>query len=342
MIHRFGIVGAGIMGNAVGRVLRNIPGVEIRAICDPARERLEAAGQEFGVTALYPGHKAMLDKEKLDAVAVATPDSFHREPVVDALLAGCHVYVEKPLATSQEDAEEIFRAVRKTGKKLQVDFNHRWLSPYHKVREMIEAGQLGEPLIGFARKNNPISVPTKMIASWSSRTTPAWFLSCHDIDLMTWWFDADPVEAYARGTKKVLAGMGFDTYDGIQSLVTYEGGRHATYEAVWIYPNSSPYMPDSFMEIIGSAGSLHLDRKAEAIDALLQEKFDCPRTFLNYKVFEEWRGAFPAAVRGFVYAIEHGTEPHVTARDGVRSTAVLEAVHKSLASGKPERIRLNV
>ncbi len=342
MTHRFGIIGTGIMGGAVGRVLRNIPGVEIRALCDPVRERLEAGGREFGVAALYADHRDMLEKERLDAVAVATPDHAHRAPVVDALLAGCHVYVEKPLATSQADAEEICRVARKTGKKLQVDYNHRWLAPYHKVREMIEAGRLGDPLIGFARKNNPISVPTKMIGAWSSRTTPAWFLSCHDIDLMTWWFDADPVEAYARGTKKVLAAKGFDTYDGIQSLVTYEGGRHATYEAVWIYPESSPYMPDSYMEIVGSAGTLQIDRQAEAIDAMLPERFECPRTFLNYKVFDEWQGAFPAAVRGFLYAIEHDTEPHVDARAGVRTTAVLEAIHKSLSSGRPEPIKLNV
>ena len=96
-------------------------------------------------------------------------------------------------------------------------------------------------------------------------------------------------------------------------------------------------MPDSYMEIIGSAGTLQIDRQAEAIDAILQEKFDCPRTFLNYKVFEEWQGAFPAAVRGFVYAIEHDTEPHVNVRDGVRSTAVLDAIHHSLASGQARK-----
>ncbi len=156
MTHEFGIIGAGIMGGAVGRVLKNIPSVKIRAICDPDIERREALGQELGVAALYANHKDMLDKEKLDAVAVATPDHFHRRPVVDALQAGCHVYVEKPMATSQADAEEMFRVVKTTGKKLQVDFNHRWLSPYHKVREMITAGKIGEPLIGFARKNNPI------------------------------------------------------------------------------------------------------------------------------------------------------------------------------------------
>ncbi len=181
-----------------------------------------------------------------------------------------------------------------------------------------------------------------MLASWSGRTTPAWFLSCHDIDLVTWWFDADPVEAYAKGVKRVLVEKGFDTYDGIHSLVSYEGGKFATFEAAWIYPNTSPYMPDSYMELIGSKGTLQIDRQAEAIDAIMQEKFSCPRTFLNYKVFDEWQGAFPAAVRGFVHAIEHNTEPHVSVRDGVRSTAVLEAIHKSLDSGRPEKIKLTI
>jgi len=342
MAIRFGIIGTGIMGNAVGRVLKLLPNAVIAALADPNGERLAQSGKELGVSALYATYKDMLKQEKLDAVAVATPDHFHKDPVIDSLLAGCHVYVEKPLTTSQAEAEEIYRLVMKTGKKLQIDFNHRWLSPYHKVKEMVLNGQIGEPLIAYARKNNPISVPTEMIGSWSNRTTPSWFLSCHDIDLVTWWFNADPTEAYAKGVKKVLAEKGFNTYDGIQALVSYAGGQFATFEAVWIYPNSSPYMPDSYMELIGSKGTLQIDRQAEAVDAIIQEKFACPRTFLNYKVFDEWQGAFPASVRGFLYAIENDTEPHVSARDGVRSTAVLEAIHKSLASQRPEKIKLNI
>jgi predicted dehydrogenase len=342
MTIRFGIIGTGIMGNSLGRVIRLVPQASIAALADSDAKRLEQSGREFGVTALYADYHEMLRRANLDAVAVATPDHFHKDPVVSSLEAGCLVFVEKPLTTSQAEAEAIFRVVEKTGKKLQVDFNHRWLSPYHKVKEMVLAGQVGDPLIAFARKNNPLYVPTEMLASWSSRTTPSWFLSCHDIDLVTWWFDADPVEAYAKGVKRVLVEKGFDTYDGIHALVSYEGGRFATFEAAWIYPNTSPYMPDSYMELIGSRGTLQIDRQAEAIDAIVEEKFACPRTFLNYKVFDEWQGAFPAAVRAFVYAIEHDSQPHVSARDGVRSTAVLEAIHNSLASGRPEKIALNI
>lgn len=342
MAIRIGIIGTGIMGNAVARVFKLLPQAELIALADLSKERLEQSGKEFGLSALYMDYRDMLQKEKLDAVAVATPDYYHTAPVLDSLRAGCHVLVEKPLTTSLAEAEEIDRVVRKTGKKLQVNFNHRWLSPYHKVKEMVLNGHIGEPMIGYARKNNPLSVPTQMIKSWASRTTPAWFLSCHDIDLVNWWFDADPIEAYAKGIRKVLVEKGFNTYDGIQALVTYKSGKFATFEAVWIYPDTSPYMPDSYMELIGSRGALQIDRQAEAIDAMVQEKFICPRTFLNYKVFDEWQGAFPAAVKGFLYAIEHDSEPHVNARDGVRSTAVLEAIHKSLESHQPEKIKINI
>lgn len=342
MAIRVGIIGAGIMGLAGGRIFKLLPDVELSAIAENNIERLAKAGAEFKISALYTDHRDMLEKSSLDAVYIATPDNFHRTPIVDSLNSGCHVLVEKPLAASQEDAEVIHRTVVKAGRKLQIEFNHRWLSPYHKVKEMVLSGQLGEPIIGYARKNNPLYVPTEMIGSWSSKTSPAWFLSCHDMDLMTWWFDADPVEVYARGIKKVLPAKGFDTYDGIHALVSFTGGKFATFEGVWIYPNSSPYMPDSYMELIGTKGTTQIDRQAEAVDAILEEKFSCPRTFLNYKVFDEWQGAMPSCFRSFIHAITHDTEPHVGSRDGVRNSAILESLHNSLSSGKPEMIQLNV
>lgn len=342
MTIRIGIIGTGIMGMAVGQVLKRLPNAELVALANTSQPRLKAAGRQLGIKKLHADYREMLRKEKLDAVAVATPDHFHKPPVLDALHAGCHVLVEKPMTTSQADAEEIYHAVKKTGRKLQVSFNHRWLAPYHKIKEMIAAGQLGEPLMAYARKNNPLRVPTEMIAAWSARTTPAWFLSSHDIDLVNWWFAVNPVEVYARGVKKVLVAKGFDTYDAIHALVTYEGGRFATFESTWIYPNTSPYGPDSFMQVVGTKGTTQLDRKAEAIDAMLPEAFVCPRTFLNYKVFDEWQGAFPACVRAFLHAIENDTEPHVNARDGVLSTAVLAALHQSLFTGKAEKIRITI
>ena len=342
MAFRFGIIGTGIMGKSGGRILQLLDDVEVVALADLSEKNLHEAGSELGVSSRYIRYQDMLEKEQLDAVYVATPDQYHREPVIDSLEAGCHVFVEKPMATKQEDAEAMCAVVERTGKKFQINFNHRWLSPYHKIKAMIDDGQLGEPVIGYARKNNPILVPTSMLASWAKDSTPAWFMSSHDIDLMVWWFGAAPVEVYARGIKRVLKARGMDTYDGIQSLVTFDNGQFATFEAAWIYPNTSPYMPDSYMEVIGTKGAAQIDRQAEAIDAILEEKFTCPRTFLNYKVFDQWVGAMPACMRSFVNACLNNTDTIVNAREGLKSTAILDAIHRSLASGKPEGIRLNV
>lgn len=342
MPFKFGIIGTGIMGKAGGNILQLIDGVEVVALADVSDASLKEAQKEFGINNGYLQYQDMLETENLDAVYVATPDQYHRDPVIDSLNAGCHVLVEKPMTTKQEDAEDIYKVVRQTGKKFQVNFNHRWLAPYHKIKSMIDDGQLGAPLIGYARKNNPISVPTSMLASWAKDSSPAWFMSSHDMDLMTWWFDALPVEVYAKGIKRALKAKGMDTYDGIQSMVTFDNGQFATFEAAWIYPNTSPYMPDSYMEVIGTKGTTHIDRQAEAIDAILEEKFTNPRTFLNYKVFDEWVGAMPSSVRSFVNACKNDRDTVVNAAEGLKNTAILDAVHRSLESGKPEKISVSI
>ena len=156
MSFKFGIIGTGIMGKAGGRILQLVEDVEVTALADISDTMLKEAATEFSISTTYKNYHDMLEKEDLDAVYIATPDKYHKDPVIDALNAGCNVLVEKPMTTKQEDAEDIYKVVQETGKKFQVNFNHRWLAPYHKIKEMIVDGQLGEPIIGFARKNNPI------------------------------------------------------------------------------------------------------------------------------------------------------------------------------------------
>ena len=154
------------------------------------------------------------------------------------------------MTTSEAEASEIVRKVRQSGLKLQVAFNHRWLAPYYATYQKLREGKLGDCLMGYARKNNPITVPTKMIP-WAKDSSPMWFLSCHDIDLMTWWFDDDPVEVKAYGIKRVLkAKHDLDIYDAMQAMVRFSRGAFATFESTWVYPECHPAMPDSFMASI--------------------------------------------------------------------------------------------
>jgi predicted dehydrogenase len=270
-------------------------------------------------------------------VVVATPDSQHYEPTRAVLESGRHALVEKPFTTSTAEADELIRISRQAGKIIQVAFNHRWLSAYHQAKATIAGGEIGMPLAGYARKNDTIFVSTQHL-SWAGTTTPAWFLSSHDIDLMRWWLASEPVEARAWGRKEVLVAMGIPTYDIIQAQVKFASGAFVTFESAWIYPNTFPAIVESFMEVIGSAGHIHMDRKCESFEVSTKEKFSYPKGFLNAEIFGRMRGAFPSCLEDFLFALLEGKEPRVTAFDGRQVTATLEAIHRSLETGGTEPV----
>lgn len=167
-----------------------------------------------------------------------------------------------------------------------------------------------------------------------------WFQTSHDVDLVCWWAGDDmPVEVYCSGVKKVLKEkFGWDTYDAMHGQVRFKSGAIATFEACWTLPAGHPASPDSFMEVITERGQLHIDRKAEAIEMSSEKGLAWPRSFLAYPVFGEWTGAFPSCVRGFVRAVREDLPTNVTAFDGWKATAVLDAFHRSVESGETVKL----
>ena len=328
---RIGIVGLGKMGRTCIRVFSENPLAKMAALCARRQEQVDEAAAEFGIPG-YTDHRKMLEREKLDAVVVATPDNWHYDFAHSALEDGCHVFVEKPFTTSTAEADTLLRLARQRRRKIQVAFNHRWLSAYNQAHASIAAGEIGMPLAGYARKNDTIIVSTQNIR-WAGETTPAWLLSAHDIDLMRWFLASEPVEARAWGRKEVLVARGIPTYDIIQAQVRFASGAFVTFESGWVYPNTFPTPVDSFVEVIGAAGHIHLDRKRESIEISTEKSFSYPKGFLVADIFGRLRGAFPSCLEDFVFAIQNDTVPRVTGFDGRQVTAALEAIHTSLANG---------
>jgi predicted dehydrogenase len=173
---------------------------------------------------------------------------------------------------------------------------------------------------------------------WAAETTPTHFLGAHDIDMMRWFFASEPTEVRAYGAKGVLQERGIDTYDLIQAQIKFESGAFATIESAWIYPNVFPTIVDSFIEVVGSKGHLHFDRKRESIEMSTEKQFTYPKVFLTAEVFGKLRGSFVECLSDFVDSIINATEAKVTAFDGRQVTAVLDAVSRSLVSGQTEKV----
>ncbi|WP_084959180.1 Gfo/Idh/MocA family protein [Thermoactinospora rubra] len=330
---RVGIVGAGIMGRAHAEAVAGHHAAVLTAVSSRTEAGAAALAEQTGAR-VHLDHEALVSDPEVDLVVVATPDHHHADVVVAAAEAGKHVLVEKPFTTSVADAERALAAVRRAGVKGMTLFNHRWVPAYAQAKSRIEAGDLGAPVLGYARKNDTIYVPTEMLP-WAAGTTPAWFLSSHDIDLMCWLFDDTIVEVYANAVSGVLRGRGIDTPDAIQAQARFARGGIATFEACWTYPNTFPTMTDSFVEVIGTDGVIHLDRKREQIEIATQKDFTYPRNLLLRTVHGRAAGAARDAVWHMIDCVAHDREPLITLESSLHVTAVLEAVHASIDSGRP-------
>ncbi|MFV0335016.1 MAG: Gfo/Idh/MocA family protein [Tropicimonas sp.] len=145
MTARIGVVGIGWWAT-----VNHIPTIsacdeaEVVAICDLNDERLRLAGDRFGIPAQYRDLGEMLSRENLDGVMISTPHTFHTAPAVAALTAGCHVLVEKPMATSETDGRAIAAAARASGKEVLVPTGTNFTSFTAQAAEWVRTGRIGE------------------------------------------------------------------------------------------------------------------------------------------------------------------------------------------------------
>jgi len=333
---RIGIIGAGIMGHQHARIVHEHPRAELVAVADTNASRANELAGQFGATA-FSSVEQLLGRP-LDAVIVAVPDFLHFEPVMAALAAGKHVLVEKPLTTDVAQGERIVAKVAETGLSLMVNYSNRWISSYMQAKQAIDSGQVGEILWGYARKNDTINVATDMLA-WSAASTPAWFLSSHDIDYVRWCIGAEASQVFATGQRRVLTQLGVDTYDGIQALVRFESGAAFIFESGWVYPNTFPTNVDSAIELVGSSGVIHIERARETLAIANKSGYTYPKSSMTIEVAGHLVGALPLSVGMFVDSVLAGKQPPVTATDGLEVTRIVAAIHQSIETGQPVQIR---
>ncbi len=145
MIARIGVVGVGWWAtfNHIPTIEKS-PHADVVAICDRDNERLQAVGDQFGIAARYPDIAAMLATERLDGVIVSTPHVAHTAPAIAALEAGCHVLVEKPMATTAADGRAIASAARAADRSVLVPCGLNFTRYTERATQIVRDGRIGE------------------------------------------------------------------------------------------------------------------------------------------------------------------------------------------------------
>jgi predicted dehydrogenase len=255
----------------------------------------------------------------------------HRESVEAAAERGLAILVEKPLATTLQDAEAMAGAVQRAGVLCQVAFENRWNPPYLAAKGAIERGEVGTVLSLNSRINDRIDVPLGMLR-WGAASSPGWFLLSHTVDMARFLSGREPTRVYAQGQKTVLMSKGLDTYDTLQAIVTFAGGLSAVFEASWILPETLPMIVDVKYEIIGSDGALYIDWHDQGLHHVTKAGYQHP-IVANLDVHGRPTGMPIWMLDSFITCVATGTTPLATLEDGLAAVRVVEAIHRSAQSG---------
>ena len=334
----FGVIGTGIVGGAWhAHVYHHLPQAELVAVCDLNEQRAGEIAERYDVSQVYTDYRDLLARADIAAVSIATPDFAHREIAVAAAKAGKHILVEKPLATTVEDAEAILQAVEEAGVTLMVDFHNRVNPALVTAKQSVAAGELGELQYIYARLSNTTFVPTQMLP-WASQSSALWFLASHTLDMSCWLLDDQPKRVYAVSRSGVLQSLGVDTQDFHVAIVEFERGAVVTLENCWILPETEPNVFNLKLQILGSDGVMYLNTSDNrTVEKYTRAGVSLPDTlgFTLDANSARLSGFVLEAIARFVDAVVDGAPVLASGAEAALVTRALTAIEASARTGQP-------
>jgi predicted dehydrogenase len=219
------VVGCGYWGVNYVRVFTELAGAQVVAICDERRERLEEVGQRFPGPALVTSLDELLGRKEVKAVIICTGATTHYEVARRCLNAGKHVLVEKPMATTVQDAQALDQLANAQGRVLMVGHTFLYHSAVRKIKEYIERKDVGRIYYLYARRTNLGPIRRDVNALWD--------LAPHDLSIFNYLLDSKPVWVSAVGAR-VLNNGHEDV--GFVSL-GYPNGVVGNIHVSWADPN---------------------------------------------------------------------------------------------------------
>jgi predicted dehydrogenase len=331
------VAGLGFGANHA-RVLHELQGVRLAAVCDLDQTVLEATGRSYEA-ATHRDFESMLRSERLDAVVVAVPEKLHLPFGLRAIEAGCAVLVEKPLATSYEDGARLVQAAAAAGVPLMAGHIERFNPAVQELRRRVQAGQAGEVLHLAARRTAPMRVRTQDVNVVHDS-------ALHDIDAMRFVLGREVESVYAQGQRDVLQPFE-DSLAGVLRFAGRDGtpGAVASLEVNWLSP-----LRIRELTVLGTKGILVLDYAAQTLE--FHEAVSRPVGAARDWSTEASRLRDPDAqipverkeqlvqeLAAFVEAVRDGSAMPVSGADALQTLAVADALTQSARTGKPVQVR---
>ncbi|MDQ3863074.1 MAG: Gfo/Idh/MocA family oxidoreductase [Actinomycetota bacterium] len=317
---RVGLVGAGFMGGVHLNAYTGIPEVEVVGVADASIEVAAAGAKTVGARP-YTSYEELVAKEDVEVVDVCLPTPFHKDLALKAANEGRHVILEKPIARTIEDAQEIVEAFSGDGPRLFVGHVVRFFPEYIGIKEKIDAGELGTVGVVRTSRRSPFLLGwNDWYADWRASGGVLVDLVIHDFDFLRWAL-GEVERVHARG----VLGREYNRLDYALVTLRFESGAIAHVEGHWGYPGPFNYS----VEVAGSSALLTVDSTEPASLQLFgQTAGEIPGLATGKSPYEE-------ELEHFIRCIATGEEPVVQARDAYEALRISLAATESVLKGGP-------
>jgi len=327
---RFGIISfAHIHAWSYARVLKEIEEAELVAIYDDDKDRLNEAAQRYGVKDTYTDYTQLLKREDIDAVIITSENAKHVDQAIAAAEAGKHMIVEKPIATTLEDADKMVNVARKAGVKFQTAFVMRYHDATATVKELLKNKEIGDILVITTTNHG------KYPDLWFGDPELAGGGSVmdhtvHTADLMRWYTEDEVDEVYAVSGANIRDYLKVED-TGLISL-KFRKGVIGSIDCSWSRPDEWPIWGDVWLGIIGTEGYIVIDAFRPNVDLVKEGDrlrwiyygSDCDKNM----------------IRDFIRVVLNDEEPRASGWDGRQALEITLAAYKSIREGKIVKLPL--
>ena len=367
---RVGIIGCGWIADSHIACYKQMPDVEIVAGADLIPGKAAAFFAKHGVEGVktdYASHKEMLDDESLalDAVSICTYNRQHAEPAIYALKKGVHVLLEKPFTVTLDEALEVMKAEKESGKVLSIGFQPRLDANMQQIKKIVESGELGQVYYiqtgGGRRRGIPTPFGTSFIEDKTAGLGALADIGCYSLDLVlnaigypkpltvsgykSAFFGTCPTYSGYKDGKKAEYAAKFGVDDFAAAFVRLEGGIILDFRIAWAMNLDTP--GDTI--IMGTKGSLRVPStdcwngtfyspmKIYHEVAGLQTVTEVPLIPAGKAPSD---GLFYKKIRSFLDAVKYGRPAPVPTSQIIYNQAILDGIARSAVAGREVEIEI--
>ncbi len=358
---RIGIIGVGWPGQRHIEGYQKNDHAQIVALSDVNTEAAENVRAEYNVDGakIYGDYKELLASPKIDAVSICTPNFLHGPMAIDALDAGKHVLLEKPLAHTLEEGERIAEKVASSGRVFSIAFNNRHRPDSIVLKQQIEQGTLGD--IYYAKAGWLRGAASFFLRGWFTQKErsgggPLIDLGVHMLDL-TLWFMGNPRPVSVSGSvyhkftdvMRESGGENVNVEDLATAFVKLDNGGTIVLDASWLSHIEQGDLV--YSQLFGTKGGARIDRGGGKDDlriTTVEGEGAARSTMVTSPTFNTWTAqqpgfmlyeSFRGEVADFVDSVRENRQPGSTITHGLDVLRVLDAIYRSAESGREVDLR---